>query len=181
MIRFERKAEGLEMSIGGRYPGRGLALAVALIAGWSDLAGAAAANLTVRIENVRNDAGALRIGIWNQSEGFTEEDHRVAGADLAASDGANGFVFEDLAPGRYAVIAFHDENDNGEFDLTLVGLPGEGLGFSNGAWITVLGPHRSRKRRSSSAPTAARRWLRCGIDGTFDTSARGGDFICWGP
>ena len=45
----------------------------------------------------------------------------------------------DLAPGRYALIAFHDENNNGEFDRTVVGLPAEGLGFSNGAWISVLG------------------------------------------
>ena len=47
--------------------------------------------------------------------------------------------FKDLKPGRYALAVYHDENGNGEFDRTWIGLPAEGLGFSNGAWIG-LGP-----------------------------------------
>ena len=49
------------------------------------------------------------------------------------------FSFPDLPPGRYALAGYHDENDNDRFDQTWIGWPDEGLGFSNGAWIGLLG------------------------------------------
>ena len=44
-----------------------------------------------------------------------------------------------LPAGRYAVKAFHDENDNGELDTNLVGIPSEGYGFANDP-STTFGP-----------------------------------------
>lgn len=40
--------------------------------------------------------------------------------------------FPDIAPGAYALVVFHDENDNGEIDHDFLRLPSEPLGFSNG-------------------------------------------------
>lgn len=40
--------------------------------------------------------------------------------------------WSNLLPARYAVVVFHDENDNGTLDHNLLGLPAEPLGFSNG-------------------------------------------------
>ena len=37
-----------------------------------------------------------------------------------------------LSHGRYAVVVFHDENDNGTLDHNLLRMPAEPLGFSNG-------------------------------------------------
>ena len=48
-------------------------------------------------------------------------------------------VFSNLEPGRYAAIAFHDENGNGEFDTSFIGVPTEPYGFSNDAQ-GFLGP-----------------------------------------
>ncbi len=45
---------------------------------------------------------------------------------------ADGFRFDDLAPGRYAVAVFHDVNGNGELDRIPPGVPTEPYGFSNG-------------------------------------------------
>jgi uncharacterized protein (DUF2141 family) len=42
-------------------------------------------------------------------------------------------VFSNLEPGRYAAIAFHDENDNGKLDQNFLGVPNEPYGFSNDA------------------------------------------------
>ena len=47
-------------------------------------------------------------------------------------DGRANFQFFDLPTGAYALIVFHDENDNGEIDHNLLHLPSEELGFSNG-------------------------------------------------
>ena len=96
-------------------------------------------SLTVLVKDLRSDSGTVRIGLWNTAEGFTQKQARVAGRNAPVKDGNTEFVFEGLAPGRYALIVYHDENDNGEFDRTLIGLPAEGLGFSNGAWINLFG------------------------------------------
>ena len=41
--------------------------------------------------------------------------------------------------GQYAANAFHDENDNGELDTNLIGIPTEGYGFTNDP-RTTFGP-----------------------------------------
>ncbi|MCP1335524.1 DUF2141 domain-containing protein [Hyphomicrobiales bacterium FT118] len=50
-----------------------------------------------------------------------------------ARQGSQGFGFFRLPPGEYAVIVFHDENDNGLLDTGIFGVPVEGYGFSNNA------------------------------------------------
>jgi uncharacterized protein (DUF2141 family) len=41
------------------------------------------------------------------------------------------FVFEGLAPGKYAIAAYQDLNGNGNLDRSKLGLPLEPFGFSN--------------------------------------------------
>jgi uncharacterized protein (DUF2141 family) len=41
--------------------------------------------------------------------------------------------FQGIAPGRYAVSVFHDENSNGKMDTNFIGIPKEGVGASNDA------------------------------------------------
>jgi uncharacterized protein (DUF2141 family) len=48
-------------------------------------------------------------------------------------DEAQSIIFTHLPPGRYAVINFHDENDNGRLDENPWGAPTEGYGFSKNA------------------------------------------------
>ena len=43
------------------------------------------------------------------------------------------YVFHDVPPGRYAVVAFQDANDNGKIDLNSTGVPTELAAFSNDA------------------------------------------------
>lgn len=50
-----------------------------------------------------------------------------------ASSSTMRFVFDGLAPGRYAIAAFQDLNGNGGLDRTKLGLPLEPFGFSNDA------------------------------------------------
>ena len=42
-------------------------------------------------------------------------------------------VVMNVPAGIYAAQAFHDEDDNGRLDRTLLGLPKEAMGFSNNA------------------------------------------------
>ena len=95
----------------------------------------AASTLTVEVDNVRNGKGKVHVGLWMDPDGFTDGDRLLVGEAAPAEEGKKVIEFKDLPPGRYALAVFHDENDNGEFDTSWIGLPAEGLGFSNGAWI----------------------------------------------
>jgi uncharacterized protein (DUF2141 family) len=99
---------------------------------------AEAGTLVVQVANLRSGKGEIRFALWNNADGFTKNDKKLAGGKLPANS-HQALVFENLPPGRYALAVYHDENGNGEFDRNWIGLPAEGLGFSNGAWIN-LGP-----------------------------------------
>lgn len=47
-------------------------------------------------------------------------------------EGAATLSWPALPHGRYAVVVFHDENDNGTLDHNWLRLPAEPMGFSNG-------------------------------------------------
>jgi uncharacterized protein (DUF2141 family) len=71
-------------------------------------------------------ANSARIGLLNDKG-------RLLGVTMRAKPGSQSVEFPDLPPGRYAVIVFHDENDNGLLDKNGLGIPIEGYGFSNNA------------------------------------------------
>lgn len=104
-----------------------------------------AGDVRITVDGVRSDEGSLMIGLYDTAAGFraaiersTEagllnDPLRVAGVALRADAGAQTIVVAGLKPGRYAVIAFHDENDDGKLGSTPWGVPLEGYGFSNNA------------------------------------------------
>lgn len=96
---------------------------------------AAAADLEVRIEGVRSAEGDVRVALHRRAEGvaFPDAGGMVDAAFDAAAPGALTFVFAGLAPGEYAVAAFHDADGDGELGTNLLGIPSEGFGFSRGA------------------------------------------------
>ena len=96
-------------------------------------------DLVVVVKSLRSTQGAVHLAIWRDPKSFTNPETVVMSCAHSADSERLVFVLEGLAEGRYAMASYHDENGNGEFDLTWIGLPGEGLGFSNGAWIG-LGP-----------------------------------------
>ena len=74
--------------------------------------------------------GAVVALLFDSADAFADLRDPVATQTLAA-DGISDAIFEGLAPGRYAVLAFHDVNGNGILDVNFLGIPREPLGFSN--------------------------------------------------
>ena len=114
---------------------KGVALAAAVACAASLAFGAAAADLEVRIEGLRSADGDVRVALHRQvpgSEAIGDAD--VVGAIMRpAASGSVRVIFADVAPGAYAVAAFHDADADGELAQNFVGMPTEGYGFSNGA------------------------------------------------
>ncbi len=94
--------------------------------------------LVVNLVGVRNAAGNLRVGVFAEPATFRKETRAVVGQQVPARPGTVKVVFADLPPGRYAIMAYHDEDANGELNRQLGMFPSEGYGLSNNP--RVIGP-----------------------------------------
>jgi uncharacterized protein (DUF2141 family) len=96
---------------------------------------AQAADLTIIVNNVQQDAGQVMLGLFNSPEGFpkTITQGTLAPAKERSATGQVRLVFKGLAAGQYAATAFHDLDSNGKLNANLMGLPTEPYGFSNNA------------------------------------------------
>jgi uncharacterized protein (DUF2141 family) len=92
----------------------------------------AAAVLHVRVVNLRSSTGQVICTLFNSPAAFPSDSSKAVGQIAAPiKDGAAVCSFGGLAPGKYALVVFHDENSNGKFDRNWLGLPKEGYAFSN--------------------------------------------------
>lgn len=91
-----------------------------------------ASGLTLLITEIRSPDGRVRVGVFDSPDAFPRGD-AIARTRVAAQSGSVIVTFDHLPAGRYAFAFHHDENDNAEFDRTLLGLPDEGFGFSRDA------------------------------------------------
>lgn len=101
---------------------------------------AAAAEISVRVEGVRPGTGSLRVALYRDPDSFRREARAVAVLSVPARSITAEVTFHQVPVGRYAVVAYHDENDNKKLDLTLGMFPEEGWGLSNDP--KVFGPPR---------------------------------------
>lgn len=92
---------------------------------------ASAADLNVVVDAVRSGKGQVKLMLFEREEGFRREDRARQVLVVPAQTGAVTSVFRDLPPGRYAVIAYHDENANNKLDMKFGMFPKEGYGLSN--------------------------------------------------
>jgi uncharacterized protein (DUF2141 family) len=94
-----------------------------------------AADLTIIVNNVQQDAGQVMLGLFNSAEGFPKivSQGTMAPAIERSAAGQVRLVFKGLAPGQYATTAFHDLDSNGKLNANFMGLPTEPYCFSNNA------------------------------------------------
>ena len=90
-----------------------------------------AATLDVTVTGVRNDAGTVMVAVCTAADFLS--DHCSAVGSAAAKRGSVAVRVQDIAPGTYAVQVFHDENGNRKIDRNFLGIPTEGMAFSNDA------------------------------------------------
>ena len=96
---------------------------------------ALSSEFAIDVHGVRSGDGRVYLAVHGPAtkDTFPPGEAVVEGLRAPARTGTMRFVVQDLAPGRYALSAFHDENDNGELDTNLLGIPSEGYGFGNDA------------------------------------------------
>jgi uncharacterized protein (DUF2141 family) len=102
-----------------------------LVAGTFAAGFAQAAELIVKVSDVRTQKGRLLMAVFNSADAWDGKAEAVASRAIEAIGAEADFHFPGLAAGRYAVSVMHDENGNGKLDSNFMGMPTEGYGFSN--------------------------------------------------
>ena len=93
----------------------------------------AQSSLTVEITDLESNEGVVIIDLLDVNE-KTVRDSTCQISELKCT-----VVFDDLQNAQYAIRYFHDENENEELDTNFLGIPKEGIGFSNDA-LGKFGP-----------------------------------------
>ena len=85
--------------------------------------------ITVSINNIKNDTGKILLGLHTADTFMKTEalQNKTAGI----KDGKIKITFTNVAPGEYAILTLHDENNNKKMDFTPNRMPKEDYGLSN--------------------------------------------------
>ncbi len=98
------------------------------------------ASITVEVSGVRAATGMVRVSVC-------PHDLFLGNCPWSASAPAHGgivtVVVPDVPPGRYAVQAFHDADSDSKVARNWIGIPREGIGFSNDAMAHLTYPRFS--------------------------------------
>lgn len=99
---------------------------------------ARANDLDVTADHVVPGSGTIRFILYRGADGFRHEDHAFRILSAAASATRASVHFKDLPVGDYAVMAYHDANNDRKLNLRFGMFPKEGWGLSNNP--RVMGP-----------------------------------------
>ncbi|MBV5256920.1 DUF2141 domain-containing protein [Synechococcus moorigangaii CMS01] len=88
--------------------------------------------LRVELTGFADQTGDVSVALYGDAQSWLGEG-AVASASVPVDGASVTVVFDGLAPGQYAAIAYHDVNANGELDTGAMRIPSEPIGYSAGA------------------------------------------------
>jgi uncharacterized protein (DUF2141 family) len=129
-----------------------LHFAAAAKAATCDAANLTQVRLQVSVSGMRTTKGKVVITIYPDAQvGFLKGRDKLSEQRLPVILPVTKACFVVPGPGYYAVALFGDVNDNDHFDLTVLGVPAEGYGFSNNPHL-YFGPPGIAKVRFPAHP-----------------------------
>lgn len=84
--------------------------------------------VTATVINATSDAGKVGFALYNKTN-FRLKPLKVAESKIV--NGKSVVVFENIEAGEYAIICYHDKNNNDKMDFETNGMPLEDYGASN--------------------------------------------------
>jgi len=113
---------------------KALVILVILVGG---IAQAQNIKLEVKITGFKNSTGKVKVGLYNSEFTFLKTIYKSQAS--AIQNATADVIFTDLPKGDYAVSVYHDENENGQLDKNMFGIPSEDYAASNNA-KGMMGP-----------------------------------------
>jgi uncharacterized protein (DUF2141 family) len=84
--------------------------------------------ITAAVINVTSDAGKVGFALYDKTNFRMKP---IQGAESKIVNGKSVVVFENVEAGEYAIICYHDKNNNDKMDFEANGMPLEDYGASN--------------------------------------------------
>ncbi|MDG1038288.1 MAG: DUF2141 domain-containing protein [Polaribacter sp.] len=91
--------------------------------------------ITAKVINATSDGGTVEFALYNKTNFRMKP---LQGAKSKIVNGKSVVVFENIEAGEYAIICYHDKNNNDKMDFEANGMPLEDYGASNN--IMNFGP-----------------------------------------
>ena len=91
--------------------------------------------IEVSVTNVTSEKGKVEFALYTEN-GFLQKPFATKSANIEGK--ISRVVFENIPAGEYAVICFHDANENNLMDFEMNGMPIENFGASNNVY--EMGP-----------------------------------------
>jgi len=93
------------------------------------------ANLTLVINDLRNQQGEVCVALFESKAGFPKDETKaICNSCFAITELPMSVSFE-VSYGSYSASILYDENKDGKLNTGLMGIPQEGIGFSNDPMI----------------------------------------------
>ena len=93
------------------------------------------ASVTAEVINVSSDTGKVGFALYDKATFMLKP---IQARNVKIVDGKSTVTFENVSYGEYAVICYHDKNDNDKMDFSPNGMPIEDYGASNN--VMTYGP-----------------------------------------
>jgi len=103
-------------------------------------------NLIVEINGFQSSSGKAMIALYNTKNKYENDENAIHQAKLLINGTSVVWTVIDLPSGEYAIKMYYDENNNGIMDTNFLGIPKEGIGFSNNAEIGPNPPSFEKAR-----------------------------------
>ena len=84
--------------------------------------------ITATVINVASDTGKIGFALYNKTNFRMKP---LQGAESKIVNGKSVVVFENIEAGEYAIICYHDKNNNDKMDFEANGMPLEDYGTTN--------------------------------------------------
>jgi uncharacterized protein (DUF2141 family) len=94
-------------------------------------------DIEVVVSGIRSAQGLVHVDVCPEARFLNSCPYT---AEVPAKAGVVTVVLRNVPPGHYAVQAFHDANANHDLDQNFIGIPKEGIGFSNDAMPRLMRP-----------------------------------------
>ena len=109
------------------------------------------ATLHIRITGITEKRGVIRLALYDSEQGYESRTDAYGSRVIPVTHDTEETSFSHLHPGWYAVMLYHDMNNNNECDRVM-GLPREQFGISNNVRPGITGAPPFDKARFYVAP-----------------------------
>jgi uncharacterized protein (DUF2141 family) len=92
------------------------------------------------IKEIKNDKGLISAALFHGEENFPKKELVFMESEVEAKKGNVKLQFKNVPPGEYAMVVIHDENKNNDLDRNFIGIPKEGIAFSNNKSAKLSAP-----------------------------------------